>query len=155
MNFEKLLHDREALLRSARLANLAFAYARLGEVSARLRRAGLPGALTLELPDDESERFWPTLVAHSAAPSLIEEHFLDEEILELADVLAFLREEGEPVSDTFSLATIDERWRPHLRERLQRAGVSGVNETAAPHRDDPWRESDSSGRAALGGRDVG
>lgn len=155
MNFEKLLHHRGALLRSARLANLAFAYARLGEFSARLRRAGLLGALTLELPDDENERFWPALVAHGAAPSLVEEHFLDEEILELVDVFAFLREEGEPVGDTFSLATIEERWRPRLRERLQRAGVTGLAAPAAPRREPPLHDPDDSDRAALGGRDVG
>lgn len=155
MNFQQLLHDREALLRSARLANLAFAYARLGEFAARLRRAGLHGTLTLELPDDESERFWPTLVAHAVAPSLVEEHFLDEEILELVDVIAFLREEGEPAAETFSLAAIEDQWRPRLRERLRRAGVTGLDDAVAPDRTPPWRESDSSGRAALGGRDVG
>lgn len=154
MNFEKLLHHRGALLRSARLANLAFAYARLGEFSARLRRAGLLGALTLELPDDENERFWPALVAHGAAPSLVEEHFLDEEILELVDVLAFLREEGEPVDDTFSCESIDRCWRPRLRERLRQEGVTGIHESPPPRRT-PTRGPDAPDRATLEGRDVG
>ena len=51
MNVSRLLSQRNALLRQARLANLAYAYHRLSEFGARIERAHLEGEVTLQLVD--------------------------------------------------------------------------------------------------------
>ena len=63
MNYHSLLQQRAALLRQARLANLAFAHDQLGEFAARVARAGLTGEVTLRLADPERELAWPVLAA--------------------------------------------------------------------------------------------
>ena len=54
---------------------------------------------------------------------MIEEHFLDEELVELADILAFL---GEEVSDeglTLRLEELAGRFLPRLRSELLAGGI--------------------------------
>jgi hypothetical protein len=123
MNFQELLLHRAALLQHARLANLAFAYDRLRMVAARFRQAGIVGCVTLHPVDPEAERFLPALVAHASSQAVIDEHFLDEDVAELSDVLAFLDDEGVPVELTFAAEDIEERWLPSLRGVLERNGL--------------------------------
>lgn len=124
MNFPQLLQQREALLRQTRLANLAFAFARLGVYAARIARAGLHGPVTLHEPDPDAERFWPTLVPHAGNQSVIDEHFLEEEVDELDELLLFLEEEGFAVDYTFDLEAMPQRLLPELRRELEKAGVA-------------------------------
>lgn len=124
MNFQQLLQQRDALLRQARLANVAFAYHRLGEFADRLARAGIRGALTVQLADPSSDRFWPVLTATAANQSVIDEHFLDEDVVELADVLAFLSPESDAVEFAFSVEQLTGKFLPLLRRELERAGVA-------------------------------
>lgn len=123
MNFSELLHHREALLRQARLANLAFAFARLSDYAERIARAGLRGPATLLEAEPEAERFWPTLVPHGGNQSVIDEHFLDEDVEELDEILLFLEEEGFEVDYTFDLESMPQRYLPALRRELEKAGV--------------------------------
>lgn len=123
MNFHQLLHQRDALLRQARLANTAYAYRRLGEFAGRITRAGLHGVVRLDSGDDAGERPWPGLTALDGSQAVLEEHFLDEEILELADILAFLGRDVE-AGITFRLEELGGRYLPGLRQELEQAGIN-------------------------------
>ena len=138
MKFLQLLHQRDALLRHARLANLAFAYHRLAEFGARIARARLHGPVTLQLTDPSVDRHWPVLLAHGGSQSVIEEHFMDEEIGELADLLSFLHEGDGLTEFTFRLEELAGRYLPGLRGELAQAGVAPDAEAPSPedsHRD--------------------
>jgi len=89
MKLHHLIRYRHTLLRQTRLANLAFAYAELGKYADRIARGKLRGQVTLQLADPDAQRDWPTLVAEEGSQAVIDEHFLDEDILDLADLLVF------------------------------------------------------------------
>ena len=128
MNLSKLLHQREALLRRTRLANLAYAYRRLGEFAGRISRARLQGKVCLRPADLATERYWPQLIALEGSQSVIEEHFTDEDVLELADLIAFVT--GEKGADpTFRLEELEVRFMRPLRRQLRQAGVTIEQET--------------------------
>lgn len=139
MNFSELLHHREALLRQARWANLAFAFARLSDYAERITRAGLHGPATLHGAEPEAERFWPTLVAHYGNQSVIDEHFLDEDVEELDEILLFLEDQGFEVDYTFDLESMPHRYLPALRRELEKAGVRLPAPTLRP--EDSTREA--------------
>ena len=80
MNFHQLILQRDALLRQARLANAAYAHERLGEFAARIARARLRGAVSLEPGDPAGEQPWPGLTALEGSQAVLAEHFLDEEV---------------------------------------------------------------------------
>lgn len=132
MNLSHLLQQRERLLREARLANLAFAYARLSDYAGRIERAGLRGPVTLQESDPEADRFWPVLMAHRGPQSVIDEHFLDEDVDELDEILLFLEDEGFEVDFTFELEDLPHRYLPALRRELERAGVALPAATPSP-----------------------
>jgi hypothetical protein len=123
MKFHELLHQRDALLRQARLANLAFAHQRLGDFAARIARARLHGEVVLSPADPASDRLWPVLLRQSGHQSVIDEHFTDEDIAELADLLAFVRE-GDRTELAFLLEELGPRFLPGLRRELEHAGVA-------------------------------
>lgn len=130
MNFQQLLQQRDALLRQARLANVAYAYTRLGDFGARITRARLQGLVTLGLGDDPGEQGWPVLTALDGSQSVLDEHFLDEEVLELIDILGFIGVEIPPEGYRFRLEELAGRFRPELRRELMAAGLwrsDGVN----------------------------
>lgn len=124
MNFHQLLQQRDALLRQARLANTAFAYRRLCDYAGRIDRARLHGEVTLRPADPSEDPPWPELIAEEGSQSVIEEHFLDEDIIELADILAFLGGNGQPAEYTFRIEELGSRFLPGLRRELERAGVA-------------------------------
>ena len=128
MKLSKLLHQREALLRQTRLANLAYAYRRLGDFADRITNAGLRGKVCLQPADPATERYWPVLTALEGSQSVIEEHFTDEDILELEELLFFVT--GDDGTETvFRLETIEVRFMRPLRRLLVHAGVSLEPET--------------------------
>jgi len=128
MKISHLIRQREALLRQARLANLAFAYQRLGEFVARIARGGLSGEVGLQEAGSDGESYWASLVAHEGSQSVIEEHFTDEDIEELADLIAYATDCGH-LDVTFRLEELEARYRQPLRNELERAGVSLERET--------------------------
>lgn len=130
MKFHQLLHQRDALLRHARLANLAFAHHQLVEFGSRIAQARLRGSVTLSLADPSDDRHWPTLLAHEGNQSVIEEHFVDEDIVELADILSFLHEGEGAILFTFRLEDLETRFLTGLRRELAEAGV--ILDFAAP-----------------------
>jgi hypothetical protein len=141
MNLHHLLHHRDALLRQARLANTAYAYVRLGEFAARIARARLRGAVALRAGDPSSEQPWPGLAALEGSQAVLEEHFLDEEMVELTDILTFLGEDVDRSGLTLRLEDLAERFLPRLRRELEAAGVSVPSSSAVP--DVPGRPTGS------------
>lgn len=124
MNFNQLLHQRDALLRQARLANVAFTLQQLGGFAARFRRAGLRGPATLSAADPETERLWPALVAHESSPAVIEEHFTEEDFVELADLLHFADSSAPGPDHVFRFEELEGRFLLPLRQELERAGIA-------------------------------
>lgn len=134
MNFHQLLHQRAALLQQARMANTAFAYQQLGEFAARIARARLHGLVQLRPGDPAGEQPWPALTTLDGSQAVLDEHFLDEEIVELMDILGFLGEEVNADGMTFRLEELGSRFLPALRRELQQAGIIPADE--APHTED-------------------
>ncbi len=123
MNFHQLILNRPALLRQARLANLAFAWQRLDAFATRIARARLHGQVTLLLPDPEADRPWPVLLALEGSQSVIEEYFLDDDIAELADILVFLSDNNQIAEFTFPLEELAGHYLPGLQRELGQAGI--------------------------------
>ena len=122
MKLSKLLSSRPDLLRQVRLANLAFAYHSLRSFAERIERAQLGGMVTLKPAEPTEERYCATLTALEHNQSVIEEHFTDEDLLLMADMVAFAT--GHPGFEvTFHLEDLDEDFIAPLRAELQRAGV--------------------------------
>lgn len=122
MNLSHLLAQRPELLRQVRLANLAFAYDSLRKFAERVGRAGLHGRVTLKPINPDEENYCVTLTAHEANQSVVEEHFSDEDLVVLSDVLGFAT--GHPTHDlTFYIDQLDE-FVVQLRNDLEQAGVA-------------------------------
>lgn len=122
MKLSSLLIQRRALLKKARLANLAFAYERLDNFARRVARAHLLGKVRLQSASLEAQRYLPTLTALECNQSLIEEHFNDEDLLDFADVLTYVSNENQ-LDLVFRLEELDVRFLMPLREELAKAGV--------------------------------
>ncbi len=123
MKLSMLLVHRANLLRQTRLSNLAFAHEKLREFAARIARARLAGAVSLQGAAPDAERYWATLTAREGSQSVIEEHFTDEDIMNLADVIAFTT--GETTPDlAFRLEELADRFLTPVRAELERAGVT-------------------------------
>lgn len=122
MKLSKLLLQRTDLLRQVRLANLAFAYHTLGEFARRVACGGLRGSVTLKPVCADEDRYVATLTALECNQSPIEEHFTDEDILLLSDVVAFAT--GHPGFEvTFHLDQLTDDFINPMRAELERAGV--------------------------------
>ncbi len=118
-----LLLQRRAVLRKARQANLAFAYVTLQAFLSRVARADLSGRVTLKHAAPHADRYWASLTALDMNQSLIEEHFTDEDVMELADVLAFVTG-NDTLEVTFELDELTELFLLPLRVELEREGVT-------------------------------
>lgn len=122
MKLSKLLTTRQALLRQAQLANLAFAYAVLDRFATRIANGNLHGLVKLRPADPTEERFWATLRALEGNQSVLEEHFADHELIEFADAMAFAAEEEFTELD-FRLEELSEKFLLPLRHMLELSGV--------------------------------
>lgn len=140
MNFQQLLHNRDTLMRQSRLANVAFAWHRLAVLGDRITLAGLRGRVRLRVADAPNDAPWPVLVALDASQAVLEEHFTDEDVEELADLLAFAGADPVDGVHAFRIEEVAMRFGQPLRRELERAGVQvawpaprGLNPSAAPH----------------------
>ena len=123
MNFHQLIQQRGHLQRQARLANVAFAYDRLARLAHRITRAQLHGPVILRASDPDGGRPWPMLIAQLGSQAVIEEHFTDEDIVDLADLLVFAGAEFVAGELSFPLEDLGERYLPPLERELVQAGV--------------------------------
>jgi hypothetical protein len=131
MKFSQLLNQRDALLRQARLANIAFAYAWLQAFAGRAARARLHGGFTLRAGDSVEGPPWPTLDSETTSPAVLAEHFLEEDIVELADILAYLHDGSRPPERPMRWADFEQSILPALRRELEMAGIP-TQEPASP-----------------------
>ena len=76
----------------------------------------------MQSPAPELERYWATLTALEGSQSVIEEHFTEEDLTELADLLVFITGEEE-IDITIQLEELPGRFQRPLRVRLERSGV--------------------------------
>ncbi len=123
MKLSHLLAQREAILQQARLANLAYAYTRLSDFAARIQRARLHGVVCLLQAAPDADRFWASLTALEGSQSVIDEHFSDDDIMDLADVIAYATGEND-LELTFPIEEMTERFLDPLREQLAEDGVT-------------------------------
>jgi hypothetical protein len=123
MKISQLIANHQSLLHQARLANLAQAYATLHHLADRVRRARLAGPVNLRQPDAAEGRFWASLTALEGSQSVLEEHFREEELMEFADAVAFVRGTAE-LNITFRLESMTAEFVEPLEAELRRAGIS-------------------------------
>jgi hypothetical protein len=124
MDIHHLIQQRDAILRQARLTNLAYAHRRLGEFSARFARAGITGAIRVE-PAAPAEGRPEATIDADRAPAVLAEHFLEEDAAELADLLGFVRGQADDGAHTLDIGEIETALRPALARALAREGVTG------------------------------
>ena len=133
MEIDHLLRQRSALLRRTRLANLAYAYAELGVFAGRIARGNLRGVATLHPADPDAGRAWPSLVAEQGSQAVLDEHFLDEDLLDLLDLLAFATGSAPGSAFRFRLEELDAAFRSSLRRELRTAGIEVPGEAPRNH----------------------
>ena len=122
MKISKLIATHQAIIQQARLANLAQAYVTLRRCAERVRRARICGLVNLRQPDADEGRLWATLTALEGNQSVLEEHFCDEELMEFADAVAYVR--GTRNLDiTFRLEALTTEFVAPLKAQLEQAGV--------------------------------
>jgi hypothetical protein len=123
MKLSLILAQRSALLHQVRLANLAFAYAKLNEIAARIARARLRGSINLKQAGADAEFGGTPLTALEGNQSVFEEHFTDEELTDFADAIAFIT--GLDRLDlTFRIEETADNFLTPLRQELEQAGVA-------------------------------
>jgi len=125
-----LLAQRQTLLQQARLANLAFTYETLRGFAVRIARARLQGEVNIKQAVPSEERFWASLTAIDFSQSVIEEHFTDEDVMELADLLGFVAG-TDSLDATFRIEALAESFLEPLRQELERAGIA-IDASEAP-----------------------
>jgi len=138
MKFSDLLVSRKTIVHQATLANLAYAYQVLTSIAGRITDARLRGIVRLQHAREPREGEWPTLTALTGSQSVIEEHFTDGDILELAEAAFFVADHHER-DLSFPLEELSRLFIAPLREVLEKAGVTFEVET--PDRDLSNRES--------------
>lgn len=122
MKISKLLATRQALLRQTQLANLAYSYTTLEKFAQRIATGNLHGLVKLRPADPDEESFWASLIALEGSQSVLDEHFADEEILELAEALTFAGE-GDFDEVEFRLEELAEKYVLPVRQLLEGSGI--------------------------------
>jgi len=122
MKISKLIATHDFIIEQARLANLAQAYVTLRRCKERVQRARLFGLVNLRQPNTDEGRAWASLTALEGNQSVIEEHFGEEDLMEFADAVAYIRGISG-LNVTFKLETISAEFLVPLEADLKQAGV--------------------------------
>jgi hypothetical protein len=124
MKLSQLLATRKTIIRQANLANLAYAYATLTRLAMRVAAARLHGLVQLrQAGDDQEEPHWASLTALEGNQSVIEEYFDDDDLMALADAIAYAVGH-EIVEIEFNLEELSGKYVAPLRHALDKAGVA-------------------------------
>ena len=89
MKLSNLLATREFLIRQANLANMAFAFTTLKGLADRIESSRLTGLVALRQADESEDQYWASLTALELRQSVIEEHFSEDDVTEMADAISF------------------------------------------------------------------
>lgn len=123
MKLSALLASRPTILRQAALAHTAAAWLTLHRMSARIAQAGLAGVVRLRQDDPASDETpWATLTSDEIRPSVLQEHFTEDDLIELADALAYATDASHADLE-FPIEALGAYADPLLRT-LQKAGVT-------------------------------
>jgi hypothetical protein len=144
----QLLQAREGLVRRATLANMAFAYRLLSDFNERIHRAGLRGLVNIKSPEANGEN-WSSLTALEGSQARLEEHFSEEDVMDLADAIRYVVG-GEIVIDlNFRIEEVGDMFLVPLRDTLRDYGV--VIDLPALSRPEttPTSEGESSGPGPI------
>ena len=131
MKISKLIATHHAIIKQARLANLAQAYLTLRRCAERVQRARISGLVTLRQPNAGAGRLWATLAELEGTQSVLDEHFCDEDLMEFADAVAFVRGIAD-LNLSFRLETLMTEFVIPLETQLDLAGVELDLETQRP-----------------------
>lgn len=122
ISLTQLLQAREALVRRATLANMAYGYQLLSEFSERIRRAGLRGLVAVRSPETSGEN-WASLVALEGSQSRLDEHFSEEDVMDLTDAIRYVTGGEIHIDLTFRIEDVAQMFLVPLRDTLQGFGV--------------------------------
>ena len=128
MKLHHLLQNRPLLLQRKRLADVAFAFDELGKFARRISTGNLRGAVELHLADPDMGLAWPVLVGVGCSQSVVDEHFLDKDVLDLADLLVFASGNERKTTFSFRLEELERRFLRPLQRELENAGVELAGE---------------------------
>jgi uncharacterized protein YgfB (UPF0149 family) len=134
MKLSQLLATRKTIIHQANLANLAYAYVTLTRLADRVAAARLHGLVRLRQAGGEEEPHWASLTALAGNQSVIEEHFDDDDLMALADAIAYAV--GHEFSEIeFNLEELLGKYVAPLRHALDKAGVAiDLAEQTSEHR---------------------
>lgn len=102
---------------------MAYAYATLNRLLLVIRRGQLSGLVRLQQPDEKEERYWATLSALSGSQAVLDEHFSEDDVAEMADAVAFASP-GRGLDVTFALDRLETEYIAPLFIALERAEVA-------------------------------
>lgn len=118
-----LINARQHLLRCAHLANVAFAFQLLSGYATRIERARLSGLVNLKSAAADEETCWASLTALEGNQSLIEEHFTDEDLMDMTDAIAYITA-SDVVDLTFQIQHFADMFVTPVRAVLEQSGIS-------------------------------
>jgi hypothetical protein len=124
MKLSALLASRPTILRQAALAHTAAAWLTLHHASLRIAAGGLHGCVRLLQGDPaDGEVAWATLTSDDIRPSVLEEHFTEDDLIEIAEALAYATD-TERADLEFRIETLGETYATPLLHSLEKAGVT-------------------------------
>lgn len=123
MKLSALLASRPTILRQAALAHTAAAWLTLQHASSRIAAAGLHGIVRLRQGDPaEDEAPWATLTSNEIRPSVLEEHFTEDDLVEIAEALSYATD-TDHADHEFPIQSLAGYATP-LLHTLEKAGVT-------------------------------
>lgn len=132
MKLSQLIAIRNTINLRANLANQAYAFLTLQRFAARIANAQLRGSVRMRPAAAEEHRYWATLTALQGSQAVIEEHFNEDDVEELADAITLARD-GEADDCVFRLEDLERKFVVPLGLDLCKAGVDfDLKDTDSP-----------------------
>ncbi|MFA6960493.1 MAG: hypothetical protein WC205_07070 [Opitutaceae bacterium] len=124
MKLSALLASRSTILRQAALAHTAAAWLTLQHAANRIAAVGLTGTVRLTQSDPDAEGApWAVLTSEEIRASVLEEHFTEEDLLEIADAIGYATDSG-CVDVDFLIETLGDAYATPLLRSLRKEGVT-------------------------------
>ena len=124
MKLSALLASRPTILRQAALAHIAAAWLTLHHASTRIAAAGLHGTVRLTQSDpDEDEAPSAALTSSEIRSSVLEEHFTEDDLVELADAIGYATD-SDRIDVELLIETLGETYETPLLRTLKKSGVT-------------------------------
>ncbi|MFH1499760.1 MAG: hypothetical protein ABII82_18265 [Verrucomicrobiota bacterium] len=122
MKLSELLAARPAILRHALLAHTAAAWATLHRLAERVAANQLHGRVRITRDNPAGQPAWPELTSLELKPSVLAEHFTEDDVFALAEALA-LATDREQLDLTFELDDLGADYAAPLLQTLTKAGI--------------------------------